>query len=103
MNSTLKNITGLLIALVFIFVGYNIFIQGDGLEYIAGSAVNDEKLAKAQVFIKRSATLDQIKIDTSIFEDPLFLSYRSFSNPIAELPYNYQRNPFIESTQISNF
>jgi len=103
MNSTLKSISGLLVVVVFVFVGYYVFSQKDNLEYAVDST-SDLKLEETQRFIeKNTKILNSISIDKSVFENPIFASYRSFYNPYPERTYNYSRNPFVESQQTSNF
>ena len=102
MNSTLKNIITLLVLFVFAFLGYYIFIQDGKLEVDGvGSDISEETLANTKLFIERRAILNQIKIDTSIFENKQFVSYRTFSSPIQPRPEG-RTNPFDEFNRASD-
>ncbi len=96
MNSALKNIVVLLVILTFAFVGYYIFIQNEGtqMDLSDKSDVTNEILAKTSLFIERRVILDNVKMDTSVFEDPLFISYRNFTLPVSEQATG-RDNPFL--------
>lgn len=98
MNSSLKNIVVLLVILTFAFVGYYIFVQNDSqIDFTDNSNVSDEILAKTSLFIERRAILDKVVIDTSVFEDPLFISYRNFTLPVSE-QVTGRENPFLNNS-----
>jgi len=102
MNSALKNIISLLVVLVFAFLGYYIFIQDGQLNAEGtGSQISSETLENTKLFIERRAILDAIQIDTSIFENRQFLSYRTFSTPIQPRPES-RDNPFAEFNRASD-
>lgn len=103
MNSSLKNIVVLLVILTFAFVGYYIFVQNNTseIDFSNNSDVTDEILAKTSLFIERREILDKVKIDTSIFEDPLFISYRNFTLPVSEQSVG-KTNPFLDSSKSSS-
>ncbi len=100
MNSSLKNIIVLLVILTFAFVGYYIFVQDNNsqIDSISDTTVTDEMLAKTSLFIERRAILDSITLDTTVFEDPLFVSYRNFTLPVFEQPIG-KTNPFLEKNE----
>lgn len=103
MNSSLKNIIVLLVILTFAFAGYYIFVQNNNsqVDSISDTTVTDEMLAKTSLFIERRAILDSITLDTSVFEDPLFISYRNFTLPIFEQPVG-KTNPFLDENESSD-
>ncbi len=104
MNSTLKNILVLLIILTFAFSGYYIFVQNNNsqMAFSDNEYVTTEMLANTQLFIQRRNTLSQINIDTSLFEDPKFISYKNFTQPIEVQPVG-KDNPFSKnSTSFTN-
>ena len=106
MNSSLKNIIVLLVILTFAFVGYYIFVQDNNsqIDSVSDTTVTDDMFAKTSLFIERRAVLDSITLDTSVFEDPLFISYRNFTLPIFEEPVG-KTNPFLgeDESSASNF
>lgn len=95
MNSSLKNVISLLVIFVFAFLGYYLFVQDDGLNSSENTVVTNAVLAQTQLFIERSAILKEITIDTSIFENRVFRSYRSFSDEVLPRPIG-RDNPFDE-------
>lgn len=103
MNSTLKNIVVLMVILTFAFVGYYIFIQNDAsqTDFSDKSNVTDEILAKTSLFIERREILDKAVLDTSVFEDPLFISYRNFTLPVSE-QVTGRENPFLDNSNSNN-
>jgi hypothetical protein len=87
MNETLKNIFVVCICIALAVLGY-LFITGSsssGVD-VASSSSRDELIAKTQDFISRSAQLQSITLDQSIFTEPAFLGLRSFSNEVPDQP-----------------
>lgn len=87
MNETLKNIFVACICLALAVLGY-LFITGSSSSDIdvAGSSSREELITKTQDFISRSAQLQSISIDQSIFTDTAFLGLRSFSSEVPNQP-----------------
>jgi hypothetical protein len=96
MNSTLIDIVVWLVILGFGAMGYYLFIQ-DNASQLGGedSFAKENLLKKTQVFMSKTATLDTLRLDSSVLEDPLFLSYRSFYVDITSKPVGRQ-DPFTE-------
>ena len=95
MSNTLKNILVAVIFFALLFAGYFAYQQRDAAElnFTEDETVRSNALANAQVFIQRRALLDSIEFDTSLFEDPRFRSFESFTNPLPEQPVG-RENPF---------
>lgn len=92
MSSNIKNIIVPLLAVTLAYAGYVFFIQG-GTVPNEGAVLTDEVMLRTQVFIERRALLNTVSVDTALFEDPVFRSYRSFSNEIPDEPIG-RFNPF---------
>ncbi len=96
MNSSLKNIATLLIAVTMAFVGYYIFVQNNPSEISTDNEfLQQDMYTKTQSFIGHRATLEMVKIDTSVFENSLFVSYRNFTEPVNAQAVG-RSNPFAE-------
>lgn len=96
MSPLLKNITTLLIVVTIGFVGYYIFAQNNLTDISTDNEfLQEDMYAKTQLFIGYRASLDKVTIDTSVFENPLFLSYRKFTEPINTQAVG-RGNPFAE-------
>jgi hypothetical protein len=94
MSSSMKNIVVILLALTFAYAAYYFYIQNNNTSLdIDSGTVTDEILANTQLFIQHRATLESVQMNTAIFENEVFLSYRSFSQPLLDEPYGRQ-NPF---------
>lgn len=97
----MKNIIVILLALTFAYAAYYFYIQNKNLSLdIDSGSVTEEILANTQLFIQHRATLDTIKMDTTIFENEVFLSYQSFSQPLIDESYG-RTNPFAPLSQTS--
>lgn len=97
MSSSFKNIIVLLLVLTFALTGYYLYSKnkdGAGTEG-ANQYVTTEMVKNTQLFIERSETLKKINIDLSVFDDPLFISYRNFTKPIVKQEQG-RENPFDE-------
>lgn len=92
MSPAMKNIVVPLLGVTLAYGAYVFFIQGDTV-LDNGIALTDEVLLETQVFIERRALLDTISIDASLFEKPVFRSYRSFSETVKSEPFG-RSNPF---------
>ena len=97
MSPSVKNIIVTLVAFTVAFAGYYLYVQNksSALSLSGSDEVSAEMLANAQAFIGHSVILSQISLDTEIFSDPLFRSYRSFTSPVVPVPQG-RPNPFEE-------
>jgi hypothetical protein len=94
MSPTTKNIAGTLLALTLAFAGYYMYAQnGDISTGVDTELMTQEMLTNTRVFIERRAVLDKTQVDTEIFSDPVFRSYRTFSTPVPEEKTG-RENPF---------
>ena len=98
MSSSMKNILVVLGAFTVAFAGYYMYVQNKNASLSTDSSeVTDDILLSTQVFIERRVILDAVKLDISLFENPVFRSYRSFALPVVDEPYG-RPNPFGRST-----
>jgi hypothetical protein len=98
MSSTMKNITVSLVVITLAFGGYYVYTQkGDSELGEDQMSLTQEMLVNTQVFIERRNILDKVTIDTEIFQNPVFRSYKSFTKPILEEPIR-RENPFGKTT-----
>ena len=91
MSSTMKNIVVPLLAVTLAYAAYVFFIQGDTT--LDEATLTDDVLLRTQVFIERRAVLGAVAIDVTLFEDPVFRSYKSFSETVQSEPFG-RSNPF---------
>ncbi len=97
MDASLKNIAMVLVVLSLAFLGYYVFIQKDTSSLaLEGNAVSQELFANVQKYGERRNQLDQIKLDTSIFSDELFLSLKGYPREIPDQTIG-RKNPFDKS------
>ncbi len=89
----MKNIITILGAFTVAFGAYYFYVQNDSFSPLDSGEDQDALLLKAEQFLELSAVLAGIKLDTTIFEDPLFVSYQSFSRPVVEETFG-RENPF---------
>ena len=98
MSSTMKNITIALVLITVAFVGYYMYAQKGASELgESDMSLTQDMLLNTQVFIERRTLLDKTTIDTEIFSDPIFKSYKSFNTPILEESIG-RPNPFGKTT-----
>ena len=95
MSPLIKNITTVLFAFSLAFIGYYLYSQNkaSGLSYNDGTDSNQEMLTNTRIFIERRELIDKVTLNTDIFMDPVFQSYRSFRSPEIEAPVG-RPNPF---------
>ncbi len=94
MSSTMKNITVSLLVITFAFGGYYMYTQsGDSGLGEDEMSLTQDMLVNTQVFIERRSVLDKVTIDTEIFTNPVFKSYKSFTKPVLAEPVR-RENPF---------
>ncbi len=97
MSSTMKNITIALVLITVAFVGYYMYAQNGAESGEGDMSLTQDMLTNTQVFIERRALLDKTTIDTEIFSDPVFKSYKTFNTPILEESVG-RPNPFGKTT-----
>lgn len=86
----MKIIAGILLLVSVGYLTYTSTLSEEGEETAEDSF---EAKQKTEEFIERRAMLESVKLDTAIFNDPVFTSYRSFSGEPVE--FNFGReNPF---------
>lgn len=95
MSTTAKNIFIALAVLTAVFAGFYMYLQyKSGDSSMGQNELIEAMVARTQVFIERRTILDSIDLQTEIFTDPVFTSYRSFSEPV--IPESFGReNPFV--------
>lgn len=95
MSQTMKNITVVLLALTFAYVGYVLYQDNKSSDLNTGdnSTLIEEKLAQTQIFIERRVILGAVSIDTTIFDDAVFRSYQGVDLSIEESAVG-RENPF---------
>ena len=87
----MKNIVVPLLAVTLAYAAYVFFIQGSTT--LDEPTLTDDVLLRTQIFIERRATLETVAIDVALFEDPVFRSYKSFSEDVPSEPFG-RSNPF---------
>jgi hypothetical protein len=95
MSPAFKKITIVLVILTLAYAGYYFFIQQDTTAPGLGGDMSLESFAKVQKYIERREVLDRVKLDTALFNDPLFRSLVSFSEEEVTQPIG-RINPFDE-------
>ena len=96
MNSSLKNIVNVLIVGALGFAAYYVFIQDNtDVASVDNEFLQGDMYSNTQLFIGYRASLEKVVIDTSVFENPLFVSYRNFTEPINAQAVG-RNNPFAE-------
>jgi len=95
MNKSLTNIVVLVGIIVTAVAGYFLFSQNSSP--LASSSPSDQQLQQllmsSQLFVERSRALSEIDMDTTVFDDPVFNSLKSYSPPPNEFPVG-RSNPF---------
>lgn len=100
MNKSLTNIIVLVGIIITAVAGYFLFTQ-DAMQFSTTSNSDQQLqqlLLSSQLFVERSRTLSTIAIDTTLFEDPVFNSLKSYSPPPNEFPVG-RTNPFAPANQ----
>lgn len=103
MNKSLTNIIVLVGIVVTAVAGYFLLSQTSS-PFLSTGATDQQfesLLISSQLFVERSLTLSEIKMDTSIFEDPVFNSLKSYSPPPDEFLVG-RPNPFAPTTGSSS-
>lgn len=99
MSQTMKNITVALLALTLAYAGYYMYTMNDSSSLSTGGTevLTDAMLAKTQLFIERRVILSDVKMDTTVFDDPVFNSYKGLNVKIEETEVG-RDNPFSRAT-----
>lgn len=96
MSSSLKNLVTLLIVITVGFVGYYVFVQNNPSEISTDNEyLQQDMYVKTQKFIGHRSSLEKVVIDTSVFENQLFTTYRNFTEPVNAQAVG-RTNPFAE-------
>ncbi|MBP9836286.1 MAG: hypothetical protein KBC78_00425 [Candidatus Pacebacteria bacterium] len=97
MSSSFKNVLVILVLITLGFVAYYvIFAKDEGAVALGDNPmVSPELYASTQLFIEYRLALDKVKIDTAIFENPLFTSYQNFTLPVSSQATS-RNNPFAQ-------
>lgn len=96
-STSLKPAIIILVVLTLAFAGYYFFIQNKGTDnglFADNKYITAEMLQNAQEFMDLSNTLDTVTLDTTVFDDPRFISYRNFTLPVQEQNVGGRDNPF---------
>lgn len=103
MGNSAKNISIVLGLITIAFAGYYLLSVRDSavLNFSDQAQVDETLLSKTQVFIEHRQTLNEVKMNTELFENKHFLSLQNFSTPIKERPIG-RTNPFDESSVENN-
>jgi hypothetical protein len=97
-NSSLKNVTTLLVIFTAAVLGYYLFVQKDQSELsLEGGGVVEGLFADVQKYTERRQQLDRIRLDTSLFTDERFRSLVGYSTEVPEQPIG-RENPFDEAS-----
>jgi hypothetical protein len=95
MNKSLTNIIVLIGIVITTVAGYILFSQ-NSVSLLTSNTADlqlQQLLASSQLFVERSRTLSEIDMDTSILEDEVFNSLKSYSPPPNEFEVG-RPNPF---------
>ena len=102
MNSSLKNISTLLVVGILGLAGYFIFIQNSVPESSGQNEyITADMYTNAQLFIGYRSALETVAIDTSVFDNQLFKSYKNFTQPVNIQPVG-RDNPFADTNDSIN-
>jgi len=93
MESLTKNAITIIVLVSFAALGYYLFLQSDTQSIAPGYSSQSEILAETAVFLERRRTLEQIRLDLRVLENPVFNSLTSYSSPVLEPPVG-RDNPF---------
>ncbi len=95
MSDAVKNILFLTLALVIVGVGYYIYTNDEmGVLNVKENGQLTRNLeSETTAFIEKLNVLEKVKLQTEIFDDPMFNSLRSYATPVPELEVG-RENPF---------
>lgn len=94
----MKNITVALLAFTLAYAGYYMYTMNKDSALSTGGAevLTDEMLAKTKLFMDRRVILSDVKMDTTVFDDPVFNSYKGLDVKLEETEVG-RDNPFIRA------
>tara|TARA_B100000745_G_scaffold299149_1_gene249307 strand:+ start:1660 stop:1950 length:291 start_codon:yes stop_codon:yes gene_type:complete len=95
MTSALQNLLIIVGILLIAGIGYYLFKQNQE-EGLQNAQVDNQAAVRSAESLRRLNELQNITLDTTLFSDPRFTSFTSFTNEVAPEPYG-KANPFIES------
>ena len=103
MTSKLKNIIVLVVVAILLFLVYSIFIKKDPTvdPLIDGAVTADQAQVLGNQISQALLRIEQIKLDTSIFDDVLYKTLVDRSEPISEEPIG-RPNPFAPIGDVSS-
>jgi hypothetical protein len=95
MSNLLKNLLFALGLSVLLWVGYMVFLRGDGDELLAPSStvVSPEAEIETQKLLATIQKIKSYKVDGAFFQDERFKSLRDFRTTLVEEPFG-RSNPF---------
>lgn len=95
MNKSITNIIVLIGIVCTAVAGYFLFSQDSSMFLSSNSSDQQlqQLLMSSQLFVERSRTLAEIDMDTTVFDDPVFNSLKSYSPPPSEFQVG-RANPF---------
>lgn len=96
MSEKTKNITIVVVLVIAVFIVYSVTFKGDGpADLLISQSVSDVDAESTVVreFLALLNTLNNLSLDTSIFQDPIFNSLRDESVQLIDQPRG-RRNPF---------
>lgn len=101
MDKSIKNVITLLVVATVAIGGYYFFVVKDAADLVSGDpALSDELFASVQKYGERRTLINQIQLNTQLFNDTQFRSLRSFDVP-GVMPPKTKANPFDEVTRSS--
>jgi len=98
--SKFKGVIAVLIAVVIAFFVYSYFFTGTPQPVLSSTAPADSNAAVDQDLITLLLTLKNIKLDGTIFSDPVFQSLQDFGKDLVQEPVG-RTNPFAPLGTIS--
>ncbi len=95
MDSTLKNVSVILVIFTLAFVSYYFFIQKDESATDLGSgSISQDLFADVQRYIERREVLNKVKLDVTIFADERFNNLVDYTPEEPVKPIPGRDNPF---------
>jgi hypothetical protein len=87
-----------LLAATVAFAGYYFYSINDSSSLNLDETVTPEVQANAALFLARLSILDSIAIETEVFDNKVFQSYRTYTLPLPEQLVG-RPNPFLDPTE----
>lgn len=97
MGKTATNLSIILGLITIAFAGYYLYTSqfSQSLNFDTDDQTTQNMLNNTRIFIERSNSIKQVKLDTTFFEDERFTSLRSYTSPIQARPEG-RPDPFEE-------